>query len=240
MEQGRYLYGIIEESQNKILNCSLPPNLLAKIKTSSSNAIEEIHTITYKDISCAVSKTPMRDYTLMPKETFGCLLVKHQAIIEKIMGYNLGKVKIVEAVQTFPFKLQIAKDFVANRLALIGDAAHAVHPISGQGMNLGLKDVAALAEILVKVQRLGQDIGASDVLENYQRWRRFDVALMAMTTDNLVHLFSNDIAPVRAIRDVGLGVVDRMPFVKNQLMRHAAAISPIAGKVPNLLLGRTI
>ena len=163
-----------------------------------------------------------------------------EQIIEQIMGHNLGKVKIVEQVQIFPFKLQIANSLIAQRLALIGDAAHAIHPISGQGMNLGLKDVAALAEILVKAQRLGQDIGAGDVLENYQRWRRFDIALMAMATDNLVKLFSNDIAPLRAMRDIGLGVVERMPFVKKQLMRHAAGISPLAGNVPSLLQGRRI
>ncbi len=163
-----------------------------------------------------------------------------EPIIENVMGHNLGKIKIVEQVQVFPFKLQIAKDFVANRLALIGDAAHAVHPISGQGMNLGLKDVAALVQVLINAKRLGLDIGAFDVLENYQSWRRFDVALMAMATDNLVHLFSNDIAPVRALRDIGLGIVDRTPFVKKQLIRHAAAISPLSGKVPDLLLGRAL
>ncbi len=163
-----------------------------------------------------------------------------EPIIEQVMGFNLGKVKIIEQVQIFPFKLQIAKSFIANRLALIGDAAHAIHPISGQGMNLGLKDVAALAQILVNAQRLGQDIGAGDVLENYQRWRRFDVASMAMATDNLVHLFSNDIAPIRAIRDVGLGIVDKMPFVKEKLIRHAAAISASGDEVPKLLLGIAI
>ncbi len=163
-----------------------------------------------------------------------------EPIIEEIMGHNLGKVKIIDEVQFFPFRLQIAKDFIANRLALIGDAAHAIHPISGQGMNLGLKDVAALAQILVKAQRLGQDIGAFDVLENYQSWRRFDVALMAATTDSLVYLFSNDIAPLRAMRDFGLGLVDRLPFVKRGLIRHAAAIGRGAGEVPRLLLGQPL
>ncbi len=163
-----------------------------------------------------------------------------EPIIEEIMGANLGKVKIIDKLQIFPFKLQIADNFVANRLVLIGDAAHAIHPVSGQGMNLGLKDVAALAQILVNARRLGQDIGAYNVLENYQRWRRFDVALMAMTTDCLVRLFSNDIAPIRIARDIGLGLVDKMPFVKDYLIRHAAAISPTSGEVPKLLLGQAI
>lgn len=157
-------------------------------------------------------------------------------IIEAVMGSSLGAVKVLKPIQAYPLQLQIAHSFIGQRLALIGDAAHVVHPISGQGLNLGLKDVAALAEVLIGAQRLGLDIGSIDVLEKYQGWRRFDTALMAMTTDCLNRLFSNDIAPVRALRDFGLGLVDRMPPVKSRLIQHAAGI----GSGPRLLQGRPI
>jgi len=166
--------------------------------------------------------------------------MKHSELegkIEEVMGHVLGRVKIEEKVMAFPLRLQVAKQFFAPRLALIGDAAHVMHPITGQGMNFGLKDVAALSEILIEAMRLGRDIGASDVLEDYQNWRRYDVAMMGFATESLNRLFSNDIAPIRAIRDVGLGMVEKMPFVKDQLISHAAAIS---NKEPRLLRGLPI
>ncbi|MDP1730103.1 MAG: FAD-dependent oxidoreductase [Devosia sp.] len=151
-------------------------------------------------------------------------LTEVAGIIEAVMGSSLGRVSIEENLQVFPLKMQIAYDFIAPRLALIGDAAHVVHPIAGQGLNLGLKDVAALAEVVVEAMRLGLDHGAADVLERYQRWRRFDTALMAMVTDVMNRLFSNDVAPVRALRDFGLGVVDRMPLVKDAMIARAAGL----------------
>lgn len=157
-------------------------------------------------------------------------------LIEGAMGSCLGSVEVLTPVQAYPLQLQIAREFIGERFALIGDAAHVVHPIAGQGLNLGLKDVAALAEVLVEAQRLGLDFGSEDVLERYQQWRRFDTALMAVVTDGMNRLFSNDIAPVRALRDFGLGVVDRMPLVKSRLIRHAAGVS--GG--PRLLEGRPI
>jgi len=126
---------------------------------------------------------------------------------------------------------------VGPRLALIGDAAHVVHPIAGQGLNLGLKDVAALAEVVIEAMRLGLDHGAPDVLERYQRWRRLDTSLMAVVTDGMNRLFSNDVAPVRALRDFGLGVVDRLPVVKDALIARAAGIDR---KGPRLLSGSPI
>ena len=144
--------------------------------------------------------------------------------IEAAMGSSLGAVKVEEKLQVFPLRMQIARDFVAPRLALIGDAAHVVHPIAGQGLNLGLKDVAALAEVVVDAMRLGLDHGAADVLERYQRWRRFDTALMAMVTDVMNRLFANDVAPVRAVRDLGLGIVDRLPPLKQAMIARAAAL----------------
>ncbi|MEO8757231.1 MAG: FAD-dependent monooxygenase, partial [Devosia sp.] len=144
--------------------------------------------------------------------------------IEAAMGANLGYVTVEEGLQSFPLRLQLAKDFVAPRLALIGDAAHVIHPLAGQGLNLGLKDVAALAETLIEAMRLGLDHGAADVLERYQAWRRFDTSLMAAVTDNLNRLFSNDVAPVRALRDVGLGLVDRIAPLKSTLIGRAAGL----------------
>jgi len=154
--------------------------------------------------------------------------------IEAVMGSTLGKVTLEDQLQVFPLRLQIARDFAAPRLALIGDAAHVVHPIAGQGLNLGLKDVAALAEIVVGAMRLGLDHGADDVLVAYERWRRFDTVLMAMVTDGMNRLFSNDIAPVRALRDFGLGLVDRLPPAKDFLISRAAGLD--AGG-PKLLRG---
>ena len=126
---------------------------------------------------------------------------------------------------------------MAPRLALLGDAAHAIHPITGQGLNLGLKDVAALSEVIVEAVRLGQDHGDVNVLRGYERWRRLDVALMAMVTDSLNRLFSNEVLALRIARDFGLGLVDRMPDVKKFLIRHAAGQSPGS---PKLLMGRVL
>jgi 2-octaprenyl-6-methoxyphenol hydroxylase len=157
--------------------------------------------------------------------------------IEAAMGSSLGHVSVEESLQSFPLRLQLARAFVAPRLALIGDAAHVIHPLAGQGLNLGLKDVAALSETVIEAMRLGLDPGAADVLARYQAWRRFDTSLMAAVTDNLNRLFSNDAAPLRALRDFGLGVVDRMPRVKSALIGRAAGIE---GDGPRLTRGMPI
>lgn len=156
------------------------------------------------------------------------------ALIEATMGSSLGAVTLEEPLQAFPLTLRIARAFVAPRLALIGDAAHVVHPIAGQGLNLGLKDVAALAEVVVEALRLGLDHGTGDVLSRYERWRRLDTALMAMVTDGMNRLFSNDVAPIRAARDFGLGLVDRLPPLKDFMIARAAGLDR-AG--PRLLRG---
>lgn len=158
-------------------------------------------------------------------------------VIEGVMGSTLGAVTIEERVQSFPLKLQIARSFVAPRLALVGDAAHVIHPIAGQGLNLGLKDVAALAEAVIEAMRLGLDHGADDVLARYQRWRRFDTARMVMVTDGMNRLFSNDVAPVRALRDLGLSLVDRAGPVKDAMIRVAAGVTSGG---PRLLSGQGI
>ena len=157
--------------------------------------------------------------------------------IEAVMGSSLGAVTLEENLMGFPLKLQIARSFIAPRLALVGDAAHVVHPIAGQGLNLGLKDVAALAEVVIEAIRLGLDHGSADVLERYQAWRRLDTASMAAMTDGLNRLFSNDVAPVRALRDFGLGLVDRAGPIKSALIRTASGIS---GRGPRLLSGLPI
>ena len=157
--------------------------------------------------------------------------------LERRFGHKLGEIKVDSVPKAFPLGLTLARDFVKPRLALIGDAAHGIHPISGQGLNLGFRDVAALAETVVDAVRLGQDIGQLDVLEHYQEWRRFDTVRTGITTDVLNRMFSNDIAPLRFIRDVGLGLVDRMPRLKDFFIQQASGIVPGA---PKLLKGEAI
>jgi 2-octaprenyl-6-methoxyphenol hydroxylase len=149
-------------------------------------------------------------------------------------GFRLGEITLAGRRQSFPLDLQIARSLVAERLALIGDAAHAVHPLAGQGLNIGMRDVAALAETVVEATRLGLDIGAAPQLERYERWRRFDSAFSAAVMDGLNRLFSNDSAPLRTLRDLGLGLVDRAPPLKRFLVREAAGRT---GSVPSLLTG---
>jgi 2-octaprenyl-6-methoxyphenol hydroxylase len=160
-----------------------------------------------------------------------------EAELEQRFGLKLGEIRVEDKPRAWPLGLTLARAFVAPRLALAGDAAHGIHPIAGQGLNLGFKDAAALAETIVEADRLGRDIGAIDVLEGYQRWRRFDTVQMGVTTDLLNRLFSNDIAPIRAVRDIGLGLVDRMPRLKQFLIRQA---SGLAGETPRLLKGEAI
>ena len=154
--------------------------------------------------------------------------------LTKRFGLRLGAVSLVGPRQFFPLDMQIARSFVADRLALIGDAAHVVHPLAGQGLNIGMRDVAALAETVVEATRLGLDIGAAPQLQRYERWRRFDSAFSAAVMDGLNRLFSNDSAPLRSLRDLGLGLVDRAPPLKRFLVREAAGRT---GTVPALLTG---
>ncbi|PSJ62032.1 ubiquinone biosynthesis hydroxylase [Pseudaminobacter soli (ex Li et al. 2025)] len=157
--------------------------------------------------------------------------------LEHRFGLQLGELRVEDKPRAWPLGLTLARDFVAPRFALAGDAAHGIHPIAGQGLNLGFKDVAALAETLVEADRLGQDIGALDVLQRYQIWRRFDTVQMGVTTDVLNRLFSNDFGPVRAMRDFGLGLVDRMPRLKSYFIRQASGLE---GDMPRLLRGEAI
>lgn len=158
-------------------------------------------------------------------------------LIENETGHTLGEVTLLEPIQAFPLTLRLAKKMIGPRLALIGDAAHVVHPIAGQGLNLGLADVAALAELVVDALRRGQEAGDPQMLLTYQSWRRRDTALMAGMTDGLNRLFSNDNPVLRAARDFGLGVVDRLGPIKTGLIRHAAAAG---GTSPKLMRGQVI
>ena len=157
--------------------------------------------------------------------------------LERRFGLQLGEIKALDKPRAFPLSYFVARSFIAERLALVGDAAHVIHPIAGQGLNLGLKDVAALAEVVVDAARLGIDFGRADVLERYQRWRRFDTMAMGLATNSLNFLFSNRSTLLRTVRDIGLGVVDRTPPLKEMFIRQAAGLT---GEVPRLLKGEAL
>jgi len=157
--------------------------------------------------------------------------------VRRRIGDFLGEVKVIGGRWAYPLTLQYAQEYVADRLALIGDAAHGIHPISGQGLNLGLKDVAALIEVLVDARRVGLDIGATSVLENYGRWRTTDNASVYAITDTFNRLFSNDIEPIKLLRDVGMAAVDQVVPLKNFFMQHARGT---VGDLPKLLRGERV
>jgi 2-octaprenyl-6-methoxyphenol hydroxylase len=160
-----------------------------------------------------------------------------QAEIEKRFGLHLGDIEVVGPRRAYPLGLSVARSFIAQRIALVGDAAHVIHPIAGQGLNMGLRDIAALAESVVDAVRLGLDPGSAAVLDRYQRWRRFDTMAMGVATDGLNRLFSNQSDVLRLARDVGLGLVDRLPALKEFLIREAAGVT---GEVPKLLRGEAL
>ncbi|BBE73439.1 ubiquinone biosynthesis hydroxylase [Oharaeibacter diazotrophicus] len=157
--------------------------------------------------------------------------------LQRRVGHHLGEVRLAGPRAAYPLGLTLARDFVAPRFALVGDSAHGMHPIAGQGLNMGFRDVAALVEVLAEALRIGRDPGALDVLDDYQRWRRFDTWQMAATTDVLNRLFSNDAAPVRMVRDVGLGLVERLPLLKRFFIGEAAGIGR---GTPRLLAGEPV
>lgn len=160
-----------------------------------------------------------------------------QTELEKRFGLHLGDIKALDKPRAFPLGYFVARSFIAERLALVGDAAHVIHPIAGQGLNMGLKDAAALAEVIVDAARLGIDPGQADVLERYQRWRRFDTVAMGVATNSLNLLFSNKSTLLRTGRDIGLGLVDRVPPLKSAFIRQAAGLS---GEMPRLLKGEAL
>jgi len=163
----------------------------------------------------------------LPEEAFNEEIVRR-------FGSHLGATKAAGPRWSYPLRFHLARGFVKPRFALAGDSAHGIHPIAGQGLNLGLKDAAALAETVLDAARLGIDIGSIDVLRRYERWRRFDSLSLSVATDALNRLFSNDVAPLRIVRDLGLGIVDNIPPLRQFFMRHAGGD---IGKLPRLLKG---
>lgn len=159
------------------------------------------------------------------------------AALRPRFGDFLGEISLAGARFTYPLNLTLAEAFVRPRIALVGDAAHGVHPIAGQGLNLGFRDVGALAEVLIMAARRGEDIGAVDVLERYERWRRFDSTTLALGMDGVNKLFSNDNPLLRLGRDLGLGLVNAMPGLRRGFMRQAAGLQ---GELPKLLAGEPI
>lgn len=158
-------------------------------------------------------------------------------VLKPRFGDFLGDIKLSGKRWTYPLNLTIANSFVSERMALIGDAAHGVHPIAGQGLNAGLKDVAALAEVLTLALRRGEDIASALVLDRYQEWRRFDTTALAIATDTFNRLFSNDNPVLRLGRDIGMGVVNAVPGLRRGFIREAAGLS---GDVPRLMTGRPL
>ena len=176
-----------------------------------------------------------------PKERAGALRTASDeafhAHLRRRFGDFLGRVEVVGPRFVYPLSLSLADRMWAPRIALLGDSAHAIHPIAGQGLNLGLKDAAALAEVLADAARLGEDIGSDAVLERYAAWRRFDNVTVATATDAFVHLFSNDNPIVRAARDVGIAVVNRIGPARRFFMTEAGGA---VGDLPKLLRGEAI
>jgi len=156
------------------------------------------------------------------------------AELEARFGDFLGMVEPNGPRWTYPLGVMLADRYIARRLALVGEAAHVIHPIAGQGLNLGIRDVAALAELVIDTRRLGLDIGDDTLLARYQRWRHFDTLTLAAVTDALNRVFSNSIAPVQLVRDLGFAVVHRLPPLKRLLMRDAMGIF---GDLPRLVRG---
>jgi 2-octaprenyl-6-methoxyphenol hydroxylase len=172
-----------------------------------------------EDVAPAMMKLPQADF---------------DAEIAKRFGAHLGATNATGPRWSYPLKFHLARAYVKPRFALAGDAAHGIHPIAGQGLNLGLKDAAALAEIVLDAARLGIDIGNLNSLQKYERWRRFDSFTLSVATDGLNRLFSNDIAPLRILRDVGMGLVDSFGPARRFFMRHAGGD---VGKLPRLMKG---
>ncbi len=159
------------------------------------------------------------------------------AALQARIGGVLGALQLEGGRWQYPLGLSLAQDFVADRVVLVGDAAHGIHPIAGQGLNLGFRDVAALAEVLTEAARRGEDIAAAPVLARYGQWRRFDAVSMALATDGFNRLFSNDIGVVRMARDLGMAAAGAVPAVRRFFMREAAGLR---GTLPRLMQGRAI
>jgi len=157
--------------------------------------------------------------------------------LAKRFGRRLGALALAGPRASWPLSMHIARSFIAPRLALVGDTARGVHPIAGQGLNLGFRDVAALAESVADGVRVGLDAGDHEALERYERWRRFDSTMSTAAYDGLNRLFSNDSTLLRSFREAGLGLVDRLPAAKSAFIKEAAGVT---GNPPRLLQGQAL
>lgn len=160
------------------------------------------------------------------------------AALRPRFGETLGAITLASPRFSYPIGLSLADRYTAPRRALVGDAAHGVHPIAGQGLNLGLRDVAALAEVLIDAMRRGEDIGAASVLGRYQQWRRFDATALALGMDTVNRLFSNDNPVLRMARGLGMGAVQSVPSLRRRFMRQAAGLA--LDPMPRLLAGQPL
>ena len=158
-------------------------------------------------------------------------------VLRPRFGSFLGDISLEGARFSYPLSLSLANDLIAPRVALVGDAAHGIHPIAGQGLNAGIRDVAALAEVLTDAARRGEDIGSAQVLARYQEWRRFDNTTLALATDTFNRMFSNDNPLLRSLRDIGMGLVGTLPRLRRGFIREAAGLT---GDLPKLLRGQSL
>ena len=153
-------------------------------------------------------------------------------VLRPRFGDFLGNIALTGGRFSYPLGMMIAKSYIAPNVALIGDAAHGVHPIAGQGLNAGLRDVAALIQVLSEAKQRGEDFASQPVLARYQLWRRFDATALAVATDGFNHLFSNDNPILRLGRDLGMGMINAMPKVRRCILREAAGMT---GDLPDLM-----
>jgi len=154
------------------------------------------------------------------------------AALRPAFGSFLGEIRLVGQRFSYPLGLTLADSLIAPRTALVGDAAHGIHPIAGQGLNAGLRDVAALAQVLEDARMRGEDIGSAVVLDRYQVWRRFEATRLAIATDAFNRLFSNDNPVLRGLRDLGMGAINAMPGLRRRFIREAAGLT---GDLPDLM-----
>ena len=168
--------------------------------------------------------TDANEITKLPAKEF-------DARLQELAGDSLGKIRHVSKPMAYPLSLMLAKSYIGHRTALIAEAAHAVHPIAGQGLNLSMRDVALLSELITDNLKLGLDIGSPSILKKYERIRKTDTHLMAAVTDILTRLFSNNLRSVKLIRNIGLGAVQRMPFLKRYFAKQAMGLSGVQGKI---------
>ncbi|QFT48309.1 2-octaprenyl-3-methyl-6-methoxy-1,4-benzoquinol hydroxylase [Roseivivax sp. THAF40] len=168
----------------------------------------------------------------LAEEINGLSDAEYLSVLRPRFGGFLGKISLAGARYTYPLNLTLAQSFTAPRVALVGDAAHGIHPIAGQGLNAGLRDVAALAHVLTAAKRRGEALGSDAVLDRYARWRRFDTAALGIATDVFNRLFSNDSSLLRTARDLGMKAVNSMPGLRRSFMREAAGLT---GDLPDLM-----